>query len=212
MPSLDNANPIVHLPPSLPSSTARANKIKSTKAGVTVQDLWAEEGIQLVDADFAKSPASPCSPGQSSEGDEDREEEEEEEEEEIDEEEVYDLLRSITDPEHPLTLEQLAVVSAAQITLSKNHVLVEFTPTIPHCSMATLIGLSLRVRLLRSLPERYKVDIKVKAGTHQSENAVNKQLNDKERVAAALENSHLLGVVEGCLSSAGRRGGEAIQG
>ena len=32
-------------------------------------------------------------------------------------------------------------------------------------------GLSLRVRLLRSLPERYKVDIKVKAGTHQSENA-----------------------------------------
>lgn len=42
--------------------------------------------------------------------------------------------------------------------------------------------------------------------------AVNKQLNDKERVAAALENSHLLGVVEGCLSSAGRRGGEAIQG
>lgn len=53
-----------------------------------------------------------------------------------------DLLRSITDPEHPLTLEQLAVVSSSQITLSKNHVLVEFTPTIPHCSMATLIGQS----------------------------------------------------------------------
>ena len=90
MPSLDNANPIVHQPPSLPSSTARANKIKSSKAAVTVQDLWAEEGIQLVDADFAKSPASPCSPGQSSEsGAEGVEEEEEEEEEEIDEEEVY---------------------------------------------------------------------------------------------------------------------------
>lgn len=39
---------------------------------------------------------------------------------------------------------------------------------------------------------------------------VNKQLNDKERVAAALENSHLLGVVEGCLATAGRRGGEVI--
>ena len=34
-----------------------------------------------------------------------------------------------------------------------------------------LAGLSLRVRLLRSLPERFKVDIKVKEGTHQSENA-----------------------------------------
>lgn len=54
-----------------------------------------------------------------------------------------DLVRSISDPEHPLTLEQLAVVSAAQITVtngSRPHVLVEFTPTIPHCSMATLIG------------------------------------------------------------------------
>lgn len=70
--------------------------------------------------------------------------------------------------------------------------------------MATLIGLSLRVRLLRALPERYKVDIKVRKGTHQSENAVNKQLNDKERVAAALENTHLVSVVQQCLSTADR--------
>ncbi|KAL8278006.1 hypothetical protein RQP46_009638 [Phenoliferia psychrophenolica] len=129
-------------------------------------------------------------------------------EEEIDGEEIYDLVRSISDPEHPLTLEQLAVVSAAQITVTNGerpHVLVEFTPTIPHCSMATLIGLSLRVRLLRALPERYKVDIKVKKGTHQSENAVNKQLNDKERVAAALENTHLVSVVQQCLSTADPR-------
>lgn len=132
----------------------------------------------------------------------------------IDSQEVYDLIRSITDPEHPLTLEQLAVVNAAHITvdhgdLSKNklpHILLEFTPTIPHCSMATLIGLSLRVRLLRSLPDRFKVDIRVRPGTHQSENAVNKQLNDKERVAAALENEHLFNVVQSCLASAARRG------
>ncbi|TNY20742.1 hypothetical protein DMC30DRAFT_340550, partial [Rhodotorula diobovata] len=127
----------------------------------------------------------------------------------IDQDEIFDLIRSISDPEHPLTLEQLAVVSAPQITVrqgARPSVLVEFTPTIPHCSMATLIGLSLRVRLLRSLPERFKVDIKVKQGTHQSENAVNKQLNDKERVAAALENSHLLSVVQQCLSTADQRG------
>lgn len=57
---------------------------------------------------------------------------------------LIDLLRSITDPEHPLTLEQLAVVSASQIKVSNKkgaeRVLIEFTPTIPHCSMATLIG------------------------------------------------------------------------
>ena len=67
-------------------------------------------------------------------------------------------------------------------------------------------GLSLRVRLLHALPPSYKVDISIRPGTHQSENAINKQLNDKERVAAALENEHLLGVVRRCLETSARRG------
>lgn len=37
-----------------------------------------------------------------------------------------------------------------------------FTPTVPHCSMSTLIGLCLRVKLLRALPGRFKLDIKVR--------------------------------------------------
>lgn len=75
------------------------------------------------------------------------------------------------------------------------------------------------------------MDIHIKEGSHQSENAVNKQLNDKERVAgefatritatatatrlklsiifydsAALENNHLLDVVHQCIATAGQRG------
>lgn len=65
--------------------------------------------------------------------------------------------------------------------------------------MATLIGLSIRVKLLRSLPTRFKVTVRIQPGTHASENAVNKQLADKERVCAALENEHLLGVVNRCI-------------
>ena len=68
------------------------------------------------------------------------------------------------------------------------------------------LGLSLRVRLLRALPPRFRVDIRIKEGTHQSEHAVNKQLNDKERVQAALENTHLWQVVEWCPGTADRRG------
>ncbi|XLR47728.1 hypothetical protein S83_032388, partial [Arachis hypogaea] len=48
------------------------------------------------------------------------------------------------------------------------------------------------------------VDIKVSPGSHADEIsvvAVNKQLNNKERVAAALENSNLRELVEECLSS-----------
>jgi hypothetical protein len=72
-------------------------------------------------------------------------------------------------------------------------------PTIPHCSMATLIGLSIKVKLMRSLPKRFKIHVAIEPGTHSSEDAVTKQLNDKERVAAALENTHLLGIVNKCI-------------
>jgi metal-sulfur cluster biosynthetic enzyme len=116
-------------------------------------------------------------------------------------EEVFEHIRHINDPEHPLTLEQLHVVSKdlVEVNDSGNRVTVLFTPTIPHCSMATLIGLCIRVKLLRSLPPRFKVLVKISPGSHQSEDAVNKQLADKERVAAALENGHLLDLVNKCI-------------
>lgn len=72
---------------------------------------------------------------------------------------VYDMIRNIEDPEHPLTLEQLRVVSLDLIKVnnSKREVEVNFTPTIPHCSSASIIGLMIRAKLARGLPENYKV-------------------------------------------------------
>ena len=67
-------------------------------------------------------------------------------------------------------------------------------------AQATLIGLSIRVRLLRSIPRRFKVDVEIFPGSHASRDAVNKQLADKERVAAALENAHLVEAVNNCIS------------
>ena len=49
----------------------------------------------------------------------------------------------------------------------------------------------------------FKVDVVIAPGTHESEAAVNKQLADKERVAAALENPNLLEVVNQCLATRG---------
>nr|ACG38552.1 hypothetical protein [Zea mays] len=122
--------------------------------------------------------------------------------ESIDQLEIFDHIRDIKDPEHPYSLEQLNVVTEDSIELNdeSNHVRVIFTPTVEHCSMATIIGLCIRVKLVRSLPPYYKVDIRVAPGSHATEAAVNKQLNDKERVAAALENPNLLDMVEECLS------------
>ncbi|KAI5011102.1 hypothetical protein ZWY2020_013239 [Hordeum vulgare] len=110
--------------------------------------------------------------------------------------------QDIKDPEHPYSLEDLNVVNEDSVEINDelSHVRVTFTPTVEHCSMATIIGLCLRVKLMRSLPPRYKVDIRLTPGSHATEAAVNKQLSDKERVAAALENSNLLDIVEECLS------------
>ncbi|XDT43112.1 Iron-sulfur cluster assembly protein [Nakaseomyces glabratus] len=120
----------------------------------------------------------------------------------VDEQEIYDLIAYIQDPEHPLTLAQLSIVNLQDIKVVDSgnpadiaEVLIKITPTITHCSLATLIGLGIRVRLERSLPPRFRITIMVKEGTHNSENQVNKQLNDKERVAAACENEQLLSVV-----------------
>lgn len=128
--------------------------------------------------------------------------------------EIYKMLRSINDPEHPLTLEQLNVVSPSLVTVTEpvassrpGSLMVHFTPTIPHCSMATLIGLCIRVQLERCLPiRRFLVRVLVTPGTHQAEQDINKQLADKERVAAALENEQLLAVVNQCLSGPPRVG------
>lgn len=127
----------------------------------------------------------------------------------IDEQEIFDLIATISDPEHPLTLAQLAVVNLSDIKITNppncgggiSEVLIKITPTITHCSLATLIGLGIRVRLDRSLPSRYRIKILIKEGTHQLENQVNKQLNDKERVAAACENNQLLNVILQMLST-----------
>ena len=120
----------------------------------------------------------------------------------IDAREIFSHIKDINDPEHPYSLEQLAVVSEENVRVEDefSRLTVFFTPTVEHCSMATLIGLSIRVKLMRVLPKRFKVDVKVSKGSHASEAQVNKQLQDKERVAAALENGNLLEKVELTLS------------
>ncbi|GKV10619.1 hypothetical protein SLEP1_g21959 [Rubroshorea leprosula] len=111
-------------------------------------------------------------------------------------------IRDIKDPEHPYSLEELNVVTedAIEVDDKNSYVRITFTPTVDHGSMATVIGLCLQMKLMRSLSSHYKVDIRVAPGTHAFLVAVNKQLNDKERVAAALENPNLVDMVDECLA------------
>jgi metal-sulfur cluster biosynthetic enzyme len=114
--------------------------------------------------------------------------------------EIFSLLREIKDPEHPeLSLSQLRVVRLDQISVQDSRdastVVVEYTPTIPTCSVAVLIGLTLLKKLQLCVPSRFKIFVRIFPGTHVQEKQVNRQLSDKERVAAAMENPNLFKMV-----------------
>lgn len=121
---------------------------------------------------------------------------------------IFDQIRTIQDPEKPQNLEELEVVVEDLVAVypaygnsgEKFVANIAFVPTVPHCHLATLIGLCIRTKLERNLaPGTVKIDIQVKEGTHSTEADINKQINDKERVAAAMENPNLREAVEKCI-------------
>ncbi|XP_062502394.1 cytosolic iron-sulfur assembly component 2A-like [Corticium candelabrum] len=119
------------------------------------------------------------------------------------EQDVFDIIRRIRDPERSESLEELNVVSEDMVYVmerdEQTSIRIEFAPTVAHCSLATLIGLCLRISLQRNLTFDYKLDICIKEGTHSTAADINKQINDKERVAAAMEVPSLRDLVEECL-------------
>uniref|UniRef100_A0A7S4U8E8 MIP18 family-like domain-containing protein n=1 Tax=Paramoeba aestuarina TaxID=180227 RepID=A0A7S4U8E8_9EUKA len=123
----------------------------------------------------------------------------------IDPLDVYDFIREIKDPEHPYTLEDLMVVKEELVKVKRDEerkievVQVTFVPTVPHCSLASLIALCIREKLINELPLGTKIVVEVAEGSHQNEGELNKQINDKERVHAALENPNLYPLIRECI-------------
>jgi len=193
-PDKDNANPTILNPSDLPSRRQQSLLKKRDDGSTGLFDHLIPAYTYLNDP--FDTPAS------ASDSDDDVVED-------IDEQEIYDLISTISDPEHPLSLGSLAVVNLPDIRIIPptslgspiSTVVVEITPTITHCSLATVIGLGVRVRLEQALPPRFRVDVRIKKGTHSTDEAVNKQLGDKERVAAALENGTLMGVLRKMLAT-----------
>lgn len=126
---------------------------------------------------------------------------------------VFELLRNIRDPEHPQTLEQLGVVSLENIkifddiithnkldynTVIKN-IHVKFRPTVPYCSMASLIGLAIKIQLYKYISLEYHIIVRLEEDSHVQEIDLNKQLNDKDRVFAAMSNENITELVNDLL-------------
>lgn len=190
------------------SSPTMSDSMSSVTSNASSLSISGDSPARDYDEDMDTDPQASSQPLIVSKSEGELYEEGKEDEDLIDEQEIFDLISTISDPEHPLTLAQLAVVNLNDITINAaptksqiSEIVIKITPTITHCSLATLIGLGIRVRLERSLPARFRYKILIKEGTHQLESQVNKQLNDKERVAAACENEQLLSVISQMLST-----------
>jgi metal-sulfur cluster biosynthetic enzyme len=132
------------------------------------------------------------------------------------EQELWFIIRDIRDPEFPYTLSQLRVLSPAgtlperpvpsqlglRICTELCLIRIVFTPTVPHCSLSTLIGLAIRYKIETEFLVQigWKILIEVSAGTHDQANEINRQLRDKERISAALENPRLIKMIESITS------------
>ena len=115
-------------------------------------------------------------------------------EDEIDIYEIFDLIRNINDPEHPYNLEELNIISLEDIIVdNKNRIItVYFTPTIETCGFASLIGLSIKKKLLNFISPKYNIDVLIKEPKNENDKNLNKQINDKERVEASSLNKNLV--------------------
>ncbi|CEL94571.1 unnamed protein product [Vitrella brassicaformis CCMP3155] len=118
---------------------------------------------------------------------------------------VYETIKTIRDPEFPYTLGQLRVITPDGVQVHEKPgltplITVTFRPTVAHCAMAQQIGLCIRSKLEREFGhDRYKIDIFVAEGSHNDSAGITKQINDKERVSAALENPMIVKMVRAAI-------------
>jgi metal-sulfur cluster biosynthetic enzyme len=126
---------------------------------------------------------------------------------------IYEFIKGIRDPEKDRNLEELGIVEedSIEVHLKNSYQLIKVSwrPTSPNCSLASIIGLSIRKKIeeelklfMNNLKRKinYKVEILVVKGSHLTEEEINKQLNDKERYLAALENPDIINLIDKLIS------------
>jgi len=119
---------------------------------------------------------------------------------------IYETIKSIRDPEHPYTLEQLNIINMMEIEVTdkgkKKYVTVHWSSPFPTCAYATHIGLAIMLKIQREIMGwgHLKLVLILKPGSHKQKKIIDKQLNDKERICAAQENEDLMGLLESLIS------------
>ncbi len=96
--------------------------------------------------------------------------------------EVFEALRPVQDPEHPISITdpRMAIVKEEYITVTEDAIQVQFKPTVPHCPMGGLIGILIRHRLEEVYPTS-GIRVMLLPGSHSREHEVNSMITDNAK-------------------------------
>ena len=75
--------------------------------------------------------------------------------------------------------------------MKKELLLFFFTPTIETCTLASLIGLFIKKKPMNFIPGIYDINVLIKNTKSDADINLNKQINDKERIAASNMNDNI---------------------
>ena len=120
---------------------------------------------------------------------------------------VFTLVADIIDPERGVPLSTLNVVSEERVLLKRlpngmKQITVVIKPTVPKCSFASELGLMIWMKLAQ-VPNKEKLKFKLafEPGSHELELELTRKLNDKERVASALEDENVINTLQRFVNS-----------
>jgi len=114
--------------------------------------------------------------------------------------EVYNVLKKVKDPEHPIPITEMGIVLPEDITVTEDEIKVVFRPTSPFCPMGAVIGFVIKYALNENFP-RYKVTVRVKEGTHINEYGINKALENNNVYLRNIEKLKEHGILQRCYKS-----------
>ena len=126
---------------------------------------------------------------------------------------IFSLLIEIRDPEFPYQLSQLDILSIEKILIEKYilnqniYITVTINPTYKMCTMSSVIGLSIEnilynkitgILLNEHFPQgwNWKYCTNIPHTLHVKSSIITKQLNDKERISAAIENVSIRNIIK----------------
>ena len=117
----------------------------------------------------------------------------------LDKVELIEALRSVYDPEYPLSVIDLKIVSEEDISLDGEKVKVLFTPTSPLCPMGGMIGALIKYALEKTVGKG--VEVSLKPGTHTQEKMLNEMLGNEKQYKDTIERLKKAGILEKCISA-----------